>query len=145
MPHRSRWIWIPVYLCVDIPDVEQSPDLTDIVANWYQQQAESYLPPRLEHWSLKSGLFPQNVKVRNYKSRWGSCDHQRRITLTSRLIMAPDEVIDYVLIHELCHLVEMNHSPAFWQLVSRYCPDYRQHRKWLRQQGSHFDLNNPVV
>ncbi len=107
-----------------------------LMLDWYQRQAESYLPERLHNWEARLPYQSSALKIRYYKSRWGSCDHKRRITLNTRLMLAPPAVIDYVIIHELCHIREMNHSPAFWQEVARYCPQYKQRRGWLRSNRS---------
>lgn len=76
-----------------------------------------------------------NVRIRNNKSTWGSCSKNGEITISSRLLLAPLDVIDYVLIHEIAHLIERNHSKRFWGLVERAVPDYKEKRKWLRKNG----------
>lgn len=77
----------------------------------------------------------QSLAVRDTKSRWGSCTSQGKISLSWRLIMAPPDIARYVCIHECCHLIEMNHSPAFWALVERYDPHYKNHKLWLKKEG----------
>lgn len=103
--------------------------------SFYRQQARDYLAQRVHNLAGISGLQPASVHVRYYKSRWGSCHANQEIRLNWQLIQAPEKIIDYVIIHELCHLQHMNHSSAFWSLVETYCPDYRQHRQWLRDNG----------
>ena len=130
-------------LCVDLDHHSEQPaeeHCRQLLSQWYQQQARQHLGERLEFWSAESGLSYQSLKIRSYKSRWGSCDQRRRITLNERLIMAPAEIVDYVIIHELCHLVHLNHSAPFWQLVAEYCPDYQQRRRWLRNNGHQLQL-----
>ncbi len=129
------------YLCVDIAEGEFSSRLGEVIEDWFQQQAEQHFSERLQYWSDAMQLLPSSLKVKTYKSRWGSCDRRQRITLNSRLIMASAEIIDYVIIHELCHMLEMNHSPAFWSHVKRYCPDYQMRRRWLRLQGHQLQLS----
>lgn len=75
------------------------------------------------------------ISLRDTRSRWGSCSSAGALMYSWRLIMAPPPVLDYVAAHEVAHLVEMNHGPAFWALVGRLCPDYEQHRRWLRAEG----------
>lgn len=75
------------------------------------------------------------VRIRNSKSTWGSCSRRGEITLSSRLMLAPAEIIDYVIIHELAHLSERNHSSRFWKIVEKACPDCKEKRKWLRKNG----------
>lgn len=107
---------------------------------WYRRQAESHLAQQLELWSEHLGLQPNDCHIRRYKRRWGSCHANGRISLNWCLIMAPQAVIDYVIIHELCHLQYFNHSPDFWALVQRYCPEWRQHRRWLADHGHCLDF-----
>ena len=76
-------------------------------------------------------LTPSKIKIRQYKARWGSCNSRKEVSLNYLLMMAPLWVIDYVIIHELCHLVHMNHSSQFWALVKLHCPDYNTAKQWL--------------
>jgi predicted metal-dependent hydrolase len=75
------------------------------------------------------------ITLRDTRSRWGSCSHRGDLMYSWRLAMAPPEVLDYVAAHEVAHLAEMNHSPAFWAIVARLCPDHARHRRWLRREG----------
>lgn len=83
--------------------------------------------------SKKTGLVPSDVSLRNYKSRWGSCDAEKRIQLNWRLAMLPDDLQDYVIVHELCHLRHLDHSAAFWREVAKIFPDYKARRKRLKE------------
>ncbi len=76
------------------------------------------------------------ITLRDTRSRWGSCSSEGNLMLSWRLIMAPPAVLDYVVAHEVAHLVEMNHSPAFWAINARLCPDYAVHKRWLRKEGN---------
>lgn len=104
-------------------------------AAFYSEQLADYLLPRLSVLADEMGVVPADVSIRHYRSRWGSCYSDGRIQFNWRLAMAPKPVIDYVIQHELCHLVHPNHSPAFWQLVQRHCPDMAKQKRWLKQQG----------
>jgi hypothetical protein len=118
-----------------------SPDsLSRQLSRWYRQQAESYLQARCHELAANTHLMPRSVTIKTYKARWGSCRINGDIQLNWKLIMAPVAVIDYVIIHELCHLKQHNHSPAFWQLVENFCPEFRLHRLWLKQYGSQLTL-----
>ena len=110
------------------------------IRNWYQQQAERYLQTRSKALIDSTGLQPRSVTIKSYKARWGSCRLNGDIQLNWKLIMAPPAVIDYVIIHELCHLRQHNHSPAFWELVSCFTPDYKTLRQWLKDHGSKLSL-----
>lgn len=102
---------------------------------WYRQQAEALLSERTRQLSQQTGLVPGKIQIKSYKSRWGSCNIKGDIQLNWQLIQAPWHIIDYVIIHELCHLQHHNHSPAFWELVGSIDPNYPAHRAWLKQYG----------
>ena len=87
-----------------------------------------------------TGLVPRRITVGERITRWGSCSSSGSISFCYRLVMAPAEVVDSVIIHELCHLVHGGHGPRFWQLVVEYCPDYEQHRAWLREHGKDLEI-----
>lgn len=76
-----------------------------------------------------------SVKLKNNQTNWGSCSSKKNINLSSRLLLAPQEVLDYVIVHELAHLIEMNHSSKFWNIVRKVMPDYQQKEAWLKQHG----------
>lgn len=92
-----------------------------------------FLPDEVFELSRRTGMMPADVSVRDFKARWGCCDADGRIRLNWRLVMLPPVLREYVLIHELCHLKEMNHSAAFWKLVGKHCGDYRQRRRLLKK------------
>mgnify|MGYP004449044313 CR=1 FL=1 len=99
------------------------------------RQAVKELPPRLEAFAKVMGVSYGRVKIRNQKTRWGSCSVKGNLNFNCLLMLMPREIQDYVLVHELAHLREMNHSPRFWAIVEGVLPDYRERRKWLKQNG----------
>jgi len=103
------------------------------LSTWYKQRAEEYLPKRLALISEKTALHPQKLQIKQYKARWGSCNTQGVINLNSLLMMTPEYVIDYVIVHELCHLKHMNHSPQFWALVAKCYPQFKIAKAWLKE------------
>jgi len=107
---------------------------------WYRQQAEQYVQDRTQAFVAAIGKKPACIGVKAYKSRWGSCHHDGRIYFNYRLIMAPAWVIDYVIVHELCHLIHHNHSKDFWQTVGRIMPDYAQAKTWLKTNALSLEL-----
>lgn len=105
-----------------------------------RRRALAELPARLHTLAAGVGLAASRVSIRNQRSRWGSCSAKGHICLNWRLVLIPDEVRDYVLIHELMHLRRLNHSPAFWRLVAEACPDYEASRRWLRENRQTLDI-----
>ena len=90
---------------------------------------------RLEYYAPQLGVNFNRVAIRDQSSRWGSCSAKHNLNFNWKLIMAPPEVLDYVVIHELCHLIEFNHSPRFWRLVEGQMPEYECWKKWLKEHG----------
>jgi predicted metal-dependent hydrolase len=113
-----------------------SPDAVRMaIERWYRRQAHHVFAERAEHWNARFGYNYGRIAIRDQKSRWGSCSRQGNLNFNWRLLLAPLAVLDYIVIHELAHLKEGNHSPRFWALVAGQCPDYRDQRAWLRQHG----------
>ena len=100
---------------------------------WLKQQMESYLAVRLNELCQLTQLFPKSYKVRRYKARWGSCNNKKELSFNYLLMMTPDWVLDYVIIHELCHLKYLNHSALFWQLVEQFSPKFAVAKVWLKE------------
>ncbi len=105
------------------------------VERWYRQQAETHIQLRSQFFAAMLGKQPKLIGIKAYKSRWGSCHHDGRIYFNWRLIMAPASVVDYVIVHELCHLIHPNHSTHFWSLVQSIYPDQRSATAWLKING----------
>lgn len=103
---------------------------------WLKAEARSALMCDVEKFTAALGIEYSRVSIGDMKSRWGSCSSSGTLRFNWRLIMAPTEIRRYVAAHEVCHLLEMNHSPAFWAHVQSVEPDYKPHRKWLRDHGS---------
>lgn len=103
---------------------------------WLKLQTMSYIDQTLNHYAEQIGVLPKSFKVRLYKSRWGSCNSRGELSFSSLLAMAPHWVIDYVIVHELCHLLHMNHSALFWQLVEQNLPNSRLAKTWLKVHQS---------
>ena len=98
-----------------------------------KQFAQQYLNERVGFWGKKMGLRVNKVTLRNQRSRWGSCSRQGNISLNIKLIHFASDVIDYVIVHELCHLQHMNHSKSFWRKVEQYLPNFRELKKVIRE------------
>lgn len=105
------------------------------VKRWYFEQAERVIGERVKVWKERFGASVNSVSIRNQRSRWGSCSTKGNLNFNWKLVMAPLEVVDYLVVHELAHLDNMNHSDRFWETVEMHCPNYREKEKWLKQNG----------
>ena len=115
---------------------QDSEVLRQKMVAWYRRQAQEMLMPRVFHYSQILGLIPEIVKIRSQKRLWGSCDQGKKmIHLNWQIIMSPLSVIDYVIVHELCHLKIANHSKRFWREVAKIIPDYQIKHQWLKQNA----------
>ncbi len=118
------------------PPPEQAAVLSAALRGWYIERARAVLTERTAHWAGALGVRPRRIFIREQKSRWGSCSSRGNVSYNWRVVMAPPAVVDYLVIHELCHMKEANHSAAFWRLVEEADPDYKEHRRWLRTHGA---------
>ena len=105
---------------------------------WLRQQALAVLQERTAHYAELMGVVYQSVKLSSAAKRWGSCSIKGNLNFSWRLVFYPLAVLDYVVVHELAHRREMNHSAAFWKVVATWMPDYKKYRKWLRDNGNQF-------
>ena len=114
----------------DIPkfSVEEINDLAN--------KALQYIPERVKYFAPIVGVNYSRITIRNQKTKWGSCSSKGGLNFNCLLMLAPPEVIDYVVVHELCHRKEMNHSQAFWAEVEKVLPNYKSAKKWLKDNGS---------
>ena len=101
----------------------------------YKKRAQGIIARRVAHYAGIMDVDYNRITIRDQKSRWGSCSSDRNLNFSWRLILMPVEVMDYVVVHELAHLKEMNHSNAFWAEVERVLPDYKEQRQWLKDNG----------
>jgi predicted metal-dependent hydrolase len=106
-----------------------------ILTRWFKDKAASVIRSKCDALAQRIGVDFNRITLRDQKTRWASCSHKRNLSFNWRLIMVPEPVLDYVIIHELCHLKEMNHSKRFWGLVSKHNPDWKEHRKWMNSHG----------
>ena len=118
-----------------ISKVEGKKAIKKAVQEFYKQKASEVIHDRLEFFNEHYGFKFNRVTFRNQKTRWGSCSSKKNLNFNWRLIMAPIEIIDYVVVHELCHLKYLNHSAAFWKLVSETIADYKERKKWLKDNS----------
>lgn len=118
-------------LLVNLP--VQNSQLGLVIAQWYKKQAFEVIKEKVEKLSARFKLVYNRLTIRSQRTRWGSCSYSGNLNFNWKLIMAPEPVVDYVIIHELFHLQEMNHGKGFWKLVAEQCPRWHEHKKWLRE------------
>lgn len=119
---------------------KRNQKVRELLNCWYSKQLEQYLESRIPFFVNETGLIPARYKVKKYKARWGSCNSRGELSFNSLLMMTPNWVIDYVIVHELCHLAHMNHSTLFWQLVQTYYPKFGQAKAWLKAHQQYLQL-----
>ena len=128
-------------LLVTLPKGEDHPQkIKKILSIWYQREADRILRERVAHYAKLIAVQPTAIEIKTYKARWGSCTIHAKIQFNWKLIMAPYHIIDYVVVHELCHIIEHNHSPAFWHQVEKIMPDYKENKQWLKLNGASLEL-----
>ncbi len=129
--HRA---WLEKHMAAQPPQDE--PSFTDAEIRALAEKALKTIPERVRHFAPLLGVSYGRVTIRNQKSKWGSCSSQGNLNFNCLLVLCPPQALDYVVIHELCHRREMNHSPACWALVERAMPDYQVWREWLKKEGA---------
>jgi len=112
-----------------------SEQIKDACIKIYRLLAKRHIPSRVQHFATQMGVSPASVKISSAKTNWGSCSSKGNVNFSWRLMMANNDVIDYVVVHELAHLTQMNHSPKFWAIVEDVLPDYKQRKKQLKELG----------
>ena len=118
-----------------ILDQEHIEEAKDLFVQWYKREAKEMIAGRVDCYSDRLHLFPKGVKITSAKYRWGSCSRDNRLSFSWRMIMAPMTIIDYILIHELAHIKEKNHSRKFWRYLESILPEYKKYRLWLKENG----------
>lgn len=117
----------------------KTADPSALVTQWLRNKAGETLRQKTQQWAEKMGVEYNNITIKDQRTLWASCSGKKNINYSYRIIKMPLAVQDYLIVHELSHLVHMNHGQEYWQLVAQYCPDYNHHRKWLNEnKGSIF-------
>ncbi len=115
---------------------DYSAVLREALILWMQRKAALQANKMVARHAGREQLAPRSLRIKEQKSRWGSCGIHGDINLNWLLMLAPPEILEYVVVHELCHLRHRNHSPDFWRLVGEHLPDYRRQRQWLKENGA---------
>ncbi len=141
---KSHWIITHYLQILEKKKGRPQSDLSDIqraaLERRYIEAAHSYIPKRVAYYSAMTGGTYNRITIRSQKTRWGSCSSKGTLSFNWRLMLAPPAILDYVVVHELCHLTHMNHSADFWRAVEAVFPDYRNARKWLKEHGNELVL-----
>lgn len=117
-------------------EAAEIPYLTAEEIESLADKARKYIPERVAYFAEHMGVTYGRITIRNQKTRWGSCSGKGNLNFNCLLMLTPPEIIDYVVVHELCHRKEMNHSKAFWNEVEKVLPNYRECVRWLKEEGS---------
>lgn len=128
-------------LVVAVPNGTEQPHIIrNALVRWYKRQAEHKLTEKVQRFAPIVGVTPNGIGVKSFRSRWGSCTAKGKLEFNWQIMMAPNRMVDYVVMHELCHLIRHDHSPEFWREMARVMPDYDQCRGWLRDNVSQFSV-----
>jgi hypothetical protein len=119
-------------------------DVGPAVARWYRREARARIERTATHEGARLGLGYERIAIRDQSTRWGSCSSSGTLSFSWRLLLAPPPVLEYVVVHELCHLREPNHSPRFWQVVDAASPQRRAHARWLREHAYELHAYDPA-
>ncbi len=114
----------------------------EVMDRRYRQAAREYFAGRCEYYRQFTGGSYTRITIRDQRTRWGSCSSTGTLSFNYRLMFAPPRVLDYVVVHELCHLTHMNHSREFWSLVASVQPDYKVYRSWLKEHGRELNIED---
>lgn len=133
----AKSAWIKKHLA-KIAEKPVLPKFTDKEIKGFISSAKAFLPSKVAYFANLIGVSYGKVTIRRARTLWGSCTAKGNLNFNCLLAIVPDSVADYVIIHELCHRKQMNHSQKFWAIVSQYCPEYKTRRKWLKTFGTEY-------
>lgn len=121
-------------------NVNDQEIIKNTLERWYKDKAKEKIKERIEYYSSRFEVNPKRVIIKDQQKRWGSCTKDNQLLFNWKCMMAPSTVLDYIVVHEMCHMAYMNHSKEFWHLLKRILPDYENRKKWLRDNGIKYDL-----
>jgi predicted metal-dependent hydrolase len=119
-----------------LPEGKSSPErVRAALTGWYKDHSRKKLREKSNRYPKIVGVAPASVSIKEFKSRWGSCRPDGKIEFNWKIIIAPNRIVGYVVVHKLCHLKQQDHSSAFWKEVANVTPDYRECKEWLKENG----------
>lgn len=122
-------------LIIKLGENESSAQIESLILNWYHQQAFQYLRGRVKNYQCRLGIFSKKILIKDQRTKWGSCSRRGILSFNWRLIMMPRPIIDYIVVHELCHLTHKSHNNKFWSQVETILPNFEERRNWLKQHS----------
>jgi predicted metal-dependent hydrolase len=128
---RNKRFQVEINLSLDSGEAEKT--IKRALMDWYLMRAKEKIQARVAYFSRQIGRTPKSIAIKQQKMRWGSCSQSEGIRFNWKIIMAPLSVLDYVIVHELCHLIYPHHSSQFWQKVQSILPDYKRRKEWLKR------------
>jgi len=123
-----------------VSPTEESEIIKNAIIKWYRERAREVLQQKVSYYQKFIGKGVGEIRIKEQKSRWGSCSSKGNLNFNWKIVMAEDDIIDYLVVHELCHRLHMNHSKEFWDSVGKIIPDYKTKEKWLKEHGTRLDL-----
>lgn len=120
-------------LILTVPYEADQTFIQMLLTKWYRKEAAVVIREKVEEYAGLIGVSYEQIHIKDQKSCWGSCSSKGNLNFNWRIILAPEPVCDYIIIHELCHRIYMNHSKDFWNTVARYCPQHSCYKKWLKE------------
>ena len=140
-PQLNKGVYLQLEKIVVSPGPKNDPrSIKKLIRAWYYAEAGKVLAERIAVYAPKLAVNPRKVAVKEPRRQWGSCTRKGSLNFNWKLVMAPIEIVDYVVVHELSHLRHLNHSRDFWQTVAAIVPDYKQRRKWLKANGHKLEI-----
>jgi len=129
-------------LVVQVPPSVQKREqyVQNALVGWYREHALEKLTEKVDRYSKVIRVTPSSLGIKTFKGRWGSCSSKGHVQFNWKIIIAPNRIVDYVVVHELCHLLHHNHGPEYWKCVERVFPDYQECKEWLRVNGQWLDV-----
>ncbi len=135
---QQKQFWIYKQAKREMSNAKNRTERSEKEIQELREKARKILTIKSHQYATWIGVSFERIRIGDQRTRWGSCSSKGTISYNWKLILMPEEIMDYVVVHELCHLLEMNHSPRFWQLVADVLPDYAMRRTWLKQHGNEY-------